>query len=354
MDVDPPPPPLGTGSNLKRSSSAPMINVLGNTPTFREALSPLVLSIPRTRRFSASFSPNHSPSSPLAAVPSRVSQIKHEEGMDVMIRETAHEREVQSKLQISQSWDDLTLGDGCLGDGGKRPRSLTDPLHIFTPPPRHLQFPPPQHALASPLSQRCGPFWTSWWGILKLSFVGHSMATQQLDVYTNLPGVAKGKGINYGLIFSVFQQCFSPSMCNKQAFSPSPSPSPTRKAFATRSQSPITLRPSQFPVKRKFDMEMDQGDSLPVPTKRLNLSGGSQDMSVSHMLHHSLSQSSLEAMSSPEQTVPQDMGDSLSSSSGSPGCPSVFHQHHQSSSSSVRSPLAPAVSIDSPCNMEDS
>ncbi|KAL1417503.1 hypothetical protein MTO96_000600 [Rhipicephalus appendiculatus] len=304
MDVDPP-PPLGTGSNLKRSSSAPMINVLGNTPTFREALSPLVLSIPRTRRFSASFSPNHSPSSPLAAVPSRVSQIKHEEGMDVMIRETAHEKEVQSKLQISQSWDDLTLGDGCLGDAGKRPRSLTDPLHIFTPPPRNLQFPPLQHALAS----------------------------------------------SY-----VIYQCFSPSMCasSKQAFSPSPSPSPTRKAFATRSQSPITLRPSQFPVKRKFDMEMDQGDSLPMPTKRLNLSGGPQDMSVSHMLHHSLSQSSLEAMSSPEQTVPQDMGDSLSSSSGSPGCPSVFHQHHQSSSSGVRSPLAPVVSIDSPCNMEDS
>ncbi|XP_075537566.1 P2R1A-PPP2R2A-interacting phosphatase regulator 1 isoform X2 [Dermacentor variabilis] len=259
MDVDPP-PPLGTGSNLKRSSSAPMINVLGNTPTFREALSPLVLSIPRTRRFSASFSPNHSPSSPLAAVPSRVSQIKHEEGMDVMIRETAHEKEVQSKLQISQSWDDLSL------------------------------------------------------------------------------------------------QCFSPSMCasSKQAFSPSPSPSPTRKAFATRSQSPITLRPSQFPVKRKFDMEMDQGDSLPVPSKRLNLSVGPHDMSVSHILHHSLSQSSLEAMSSPEQTVPQDMGDSLSSSSGSPGCPSVFHQHHPSSSSGVRSPLAPVVSIDSPCNMEDS
>ncbi|XP_077514411.1 P2R1A-PPP2R2A-interacting phosphatase regulator 1 [Amblyomma americanum] len=299
MDVDPP-PPMGTGSNLKRSSSAPMINVLGNTPTFREALSPLVLSIPRTRRFSASFSPNHSPSSPLAAVPSRVSQIKHEEGMDVMIRETAHEKEVQSKLQISQSWDDLSLADGCLGETSKRPRSLTDPLHIFTPPPGICNSPSPTRA---------------------------------------------GK------------QCFSPSMCasNKQAFSPSPSPSPTRKAFATRrSQSPITLRPSQFPVKRKFDMDMDQGDSLPMPSKRLNLSVVPQDMAVSHMLHHSLSQSSLEAMSSPEQTVPQDMGDSLSSSSGSPGCPSVFHHHHPSSSSGVRSPLAPVVSIDSPCNMEDS
>lgn len=305
MDVDPP-PPVGTGSNLKRSSSAPMINVLGNnTPTFREALSPLLLSIPRTRRFSASFSPNHSPSSPLAAVPSRVSQIKHEEGMDAMIRETAHEKEVQSKLQISQSWDDLTLGDGCLvGDGSKpRPRSLTDPLHIFTPPPGMCSSPSPTRA---------------------------------------------GK------------QCFSPSMCvsSKQAFSPSPSPSPTRKAFATRrSQSPITLRPSQFPAKRKFDMEMDQGDTLPMPPKRLNLSvGGPQDMAASHMLHHSLSQSSLEAMSSPEQTVPQDMGDSLSSSSGSPGCPSVFHHHHHhhhlASSSGVRSPLA--SSNDGPCNMEDS
>lgn len=289
MDVDPT-PPTNTTSNLKRSSSAPMINVLGNTPSFREALSPLLLSIPRTRRFSASFSPNHSPSSPLAAVPSRVSQIKHEEGMDVMIRETAHEKEVQSKLAISQSWDDLSLGDGCLGDTSKRPRSLTDPLHIFTPPPGICNSPSPTRT---------------------------------------------GK------------QCFSPSMClsSKQAFSPSPSPSPTRKAFATRrSQSPITLRPSQFSVKRKFDMDMDQGD-FPMPAKRLNLSVA-QEMATSHVLHHSLSQSSLEAMSSPEQTVPHDMTDSLSSSSGSPCCPTAFHP-------SGRSPAAPSAP-DGSCNMEDS
>ncbi|CAN7997564.1 unnamed protein product [Ixodes hexagonus] len=289
MDVDPT-PPTSTTSNLKRSSSAPMINVLGHTPSFREALSPLLLSIPRTRRFSASFSPNHSPSSPLAAVPSRVSQIKHEEGMDVMIRETAHEKEVQSKLAISQSWDDLSLGDGCLGDTSKRPRSLTDPLHIFTPPPGICNSPSPTRT---------------------------------------------GK------------QCFSPSMClsTKQAFSPSPSPSPTRKAFATRrSQSPITLRPSQFSVKRKFDMDMDQGD-FPMPAKRLNLSVA-QEMATSHGLHHSLSQSSLEAMSSPEQTVPHDMTDSLSSSSGSPCCPTAFH-------AAGRSPAAPSAP-DGSCNMEDS
>ncbi|XP_040359126.1 P2R1A-PPP2R2A-interacting phosphatase regulator 1 isoform X2 [Ixodes scapularis] len=317
MDVDPT-PPTNTTSNLKRSSSAPMINVLGNTPSFREALSPLLLSIPRTRRFSASFSPNHSPSSPLAAVPSRVSQIKHEEGMDVMIRETAHEKEVQSKLAISQSWDDLSLADGCLGDTSKRPRSLTDPLHIFTPPPGICNSPSPTRT---------------------------------------------GK------------QCFSPSMClsSKQAFSPSPSPSPTRKAFATseardaahmpvvrtsldsqsslvghtylrRSQSPITLRPSQFSVKRKFDMDMDQGD-FPMPAKRLNLSVA-QEMATSHVLHHSLSQSSLEATSSPEQTVPHDMTDSLSSSSGSPCCPTAFH-------ASGRSPAAPSAP-DGSCNMEDS
>ncbi|XP_064455932.1 P2R1A-PPP2R2A-interacting phosphatase regulator 1-like isoform X2 [Ornithodoros turicata] len=289
MDVDP--TPLSSTSNLKRSSSAPMINVLGNTSTVnRDTSSPLLLSIPRTRRFSASFSPNHSPSSPLAAVPSRVSQIKHEEGMDVMIRETAHEKEVQSKIQISQSWDDLSLDDGCLGDTSKRPRSLTDPLHIFTPPPGLCNSPSPTRT---------------------------------------------GK------------QCFSPSMClsSKQAFSPSPSPSPTRKAFATRSQSPITLRPSQFSVKRKFDMDMDQSD-FPMPAKRLNLSVA-QEMPSSHVLHQSLEvMNSLDAMSSPEQTVPQDMTDSLSSSSGSPCCPTPFLPV-------VRSPSA-VPTADTSCTMEDS
>uniref|UniRef100_T1IZQ5 receptor protein-tyrosine kinase n=1 Tax=Strigamia maritima TaxID=126957 RepID=T1IZQ5_STRMM len=64
---------------------------------------------PRTRRFSASFSPNNCCTSPQSPMPFRISQIKHEEGMDIVNREVAHEREVRSAMQMSQSYEDLTL-----------------------------------------------------------------------------------------------------------------------------------------------------------------------------------------------------------------------------------------------------
>ena len=87
---------------------------------------------PRTRRFSASFSPLHSPGvifqtqicsfntgsismfsfqtpgSPRVP-PSRVSQLKKEEAGDVVGRVVASEKEFQSTLQISASWEDLSL-----------------------------------------------------------------------------------------------------------------------------------------------------------------------------------------------------------------------------------------------------
>lgn len=89
---------------------------------------------PKTRRFSASFSPLRSasaspaptdsisderisirqmtrpqtPSSP--CIPShRVNQLKHEETCDVAGREVASEKEFQSTMQISQSCEDLFL-----------------------------------------------------------------------------------------------------------------------------------------------------------------------------------------------------------------------------------------------------
>ena len=40
---------------------------------------------------------------------SRVTQIKQEEGMDIAARELVHEKTVQSAIQMSQSWEDLTL-----------------------------------------------------------------------------------------------------------------------------------------------------------------------------------------------------------------------------------------------------
>uniref|UniRef100_A0A8C8SKS9 Protein FAM122A n=1 Tax=Pelusios castaneus TaxID=367368 RepID=A0A8C8SKS9_9SAUR len=52
------------------------------------------------------------PSSPVRIPTSRLHQIKQEEGMDLMNRETVHEREVQTAMQISQSWEEtLNLND---------------------------------------------------------------------------------------------------------------------------------------------------------------------------------------------------------------------------------------------------
>ncbi|XP_076324277.1 P2R1A-PPP2R2A-interacting phosphatase regulator 1-like isoform X2 [Tachypleus tridentatus] len=264
MDVDPPSTSVGgITSNLKRSNSAPMINILDNNTSFsKDALSPshLVLGIPRNRRFSASFSPGQYSSS-LSFVPSRVIQLKHEEGMDVVYREVSHEKEIQSKLQISQSWEDLTLDEtthinNTPSEAAKRPHSLTDPLHIFTPP---------IGLCSSPSPTRAGKQW------------------------------------------------FSPStsLLRTSSFL-SPSPSPTRRSFASRrSQSPVALRPSQFSVKRKYDIEMEQ-DSIGNSAKKINLGTGTPERVVITHSH------SMDPVNSPDQTVPQDIADSMSGSSGSP------------------------------------
>lgn len=39
----------------------------------------------------------------------RVTQLRQEECVDVAGREAAHEKEIHSAMQISQSWEDLTL-----------------------------------------------------------------------------------------------------------------------------------------------------------------------------------------------------------------------------------------------------
>ena len=88
---------------------------------------------PRTRRFSASFSPL--PHSPTAAggsglcVPSRVSQLRVEETRDVAGREVASEKEFQSTVAISQSWEDLSLSDSDTGKAECR-------LPVADPPPQ--------------------------------------------------------------------------------------------------------------------------------------------------------------------------------------------------------------------------
>nr|XP_023700131.1 protein FAM122A-like isoform X2 [Paramormyrops kingsleyae] len=140
------------------------------------------------------------PSSPIRVPSTRLHQIKQEEGVDVMNREAAHEREVQAAMQMSQSWEEsLSLSD-----------------HDFEK------------------SSSSSPKW--------IDFVPVSPAPS--------PTRSIGK-----------KQCFSPSLqilVNSNGLTPSPTPSPTRR-FSRRSQSPSNcIRPSILkPVKRKGDAEME-------------------------------------------------------------------------------------------------
>nr|XP_020140524.1 protein FAM122C isoform X3 [Microcebus murinus] len=97
---------------LRRSNSAPLINGLSdNSQVFQT-------DTLRIRRNSTTFISQQClllPPSPIRTSISRLHQIKQEEGMDLINRETMHEREVQAALQISQSWDEsLNLNDNDL------------------------------------------------------------------------------------------------------------------------------------------------------------------------------------------------------------------------------------------------
>ncbi|KAG8448304.1 hypothetical protein GDO86_015409 [Hymenochirus boettgeri] len=181
--------------NLRRSNSAPLINGLSdNSQVFQT-------DVMRARRNSTTVVNRQSlvvPSSPIRISSSRLHQIKQEEGVDLMInRETAHEREVQVAMQMSQSWEEsLSLSDNDLDKSSS---------------PKRIDFVPVSPA----------------------------------------PSPTRGIG----------KQCFSPSLqilVSSNGLPPSPTPSPTRR-FATRSQSPINcIRPSSLgPLKRKGDMEIE-------------------------------------------------------------------------------------------------
>ncbi|XP_065413417.1 PABIR family member 2 isoform X3 [Chrysemys picta bellii] len=96
-------PAPSDGGSLRRSNSAPLIHGLSDNS---QVFQPYVL---RTRRNSTTVMNRHSmllSSSPIRIPSSRLHQIRREEGVDLMNRETAHEREVQTAMQISQSWEE--------------------------------------------------------------------------------------------------------------------------------------------------------------------------------------------------------------------------------------------------------
>ncbi|XP_025789727.1 protein FAM122B isoform X8 [Puma concolor] len=174
-------PDTSDGGALRRSSSAPLIHGLSD---LSQVFQPYTF---RTRRNSTTIMSRHT----LVSI--------EEEGMDMMNRETAHEREVQTAMQISQSWDEsLSLSDSDF----EKPEKLYSPKRIdFTP--------------VSPA-----------------------------------PSPTRGFG----------KQCFSPSLqmfVSSSGLPPSPVHSPRR--FSRRSQSPVKcIRPSVLgPLKRKGEMETE-------------------------------------------------------------------------------------------------
>ncbi|XP_012536584.1 protein FAM122A [Monomorium pharaonis] len=215
--------------SLKRSSSAPMINEISatmsvttpSTSSSRDAASTfnIFANTTRLRRFSTS-SPGNVP-----RLTPRVSQLRQEECVDVAGREAAHEKEIHSAMQISQSWEDLTLeAEGLSFKDSESPTQLNK----MERPKR----------LLDPLS-------------LNLSITGSSLCSS--------PSPTRS-GFNQ-------RQCYSPGI---HIWKNNLSPSPTRKAFATRrSLSPIAIRPSSLgPVKRKFELDEAGMDNLQPPAKR--------------------------------------------------------------------------------------
>uniref|UniRef100_A0A8C9DL45 PABIR family member 2 n=1 Tax=Prolemur simus TaxID=1328070 RepID=A0A8C9DL45_PROSS len=121
-------PDTSDGGTLRRSNSAPLIHGLSD---LSQVFQPYTF---KTRRNSTTIMSRHSlllSSSPNRIPSSRLQQIKREEGLDMMNRETAHEREVQTAMQISQSWDEsLSLSDSDFDKSEK----LYSPKRIdFTP-----------------------------------------------------------------------------------------------------------------------------------------------------------------------------------------------------------------------------
>ncbi|XP_015420558.1 PREDICTED: protein FAM122B isoform X2 [Myotis davidii] len=186
------------GGTLRRSSSAPLIQGLSD---LSQGFQPYAF---RTRWNSTTIMSSHRlvsiellSSSSNGISSSRLHQIKKEEGTDIMNRETAHEREVQAAMQISQSWDEsLSLSDSDFD----KPEKLYSPKRIdFTP--------------VSPA-----------------------------------PSPTRGLG----------KQCFSPSLQMSSSSGLPPSPTPSPRHLSRRSQSPVKcIRPSALgPLKRKAQMEL--------------------------------------------------------------------------------------------------
>ncbi|NXI38159.1 F122A protein, partial [Galbula dea] len=220
------------GGGLRRSNSAPLIHGLSDNSQVFQA------NVLRTRRNSTTVMNRHSlfvPSSPVRIPSSRLHQIKQEEGMNLMNRETVREREVQVAMQMSHSWEEsLSLSDNDLEK---------------------------------------------------------SSSPKQVDFVPVSPAPSPTRGIG--------KQCFSPSLqslVSSTGLPPSPSPSPTRRFSSRRSQSPINcIRPSVLgSIKRKGVTEVDDHPKRLFQGPTSMLTPKSTSCFISLLLCFSLSSHALE------------------------------------------------------------
>ncbi|XP_060126037.1 PABIR family member 2-like isoform X1 [Zootoca vivipara] len=237
MELDLELPPAGSeGGGLRRSNSAPLIHGLSDNA---QVFQPHIL---RTRRNSTTVVNRHSMliTSPTVCIPSsRLHQIRREEGVDLLNREAAHEREVQTAMQISQSWEEsLSLSDNDLDKSEK------------SSSPKRIDFIPVSPA-PSP-TRGIGKTRKTKQGATRRRKSDQASSREPARLVL-LPPPSPG--------FHRDMQCFSPSLqmfVSSNGLPPSPIPSPTRR-FSKRSQSPINcIRPSALgPIKRKGEMETE-------------------------------------------------------------------------------------------------
>uniref|UniRef100_A0A034VMH0 Protein FAM122A n=1 Tax=Bactrocera dorsalis TaxID=27457 RepID=A0A034VMH0_BACDO len=118
------------------------IGIPRSNPSSREVSPAPVFNIfaPRARRYSASYTPHGAATVggnstavnglPLCLTP-RVSQLRQEECVDMLnTREANHERELHSAMQMSQSWEDLTL---VAENWSCKSEDLSNPLQVSLP-----------------------------------------------------------------------------------------------------------------------------------------------------------------------------------------------------------------------------
>ncbi|XP_014094669.1 uncharacterized protein [Bactrocera oleae] len=133
---------VGDASTVNNFGHNIHIGIPRSNPSSREVSPAPVFNIfaPRARRYSASYTPHGAASAggnstavsglPLCLTP-RVSQLRQEECVDMLnTREANHERELHSAMQMSQSWEDLTL---VAENWSCKSEDLSNPLQVSLP-----------------------------------------------------------------------------------------------------------------------------------------------------------------------------------------------------------------------------